>query len=232
MKIAICDDEKIIRDQIRKYIKVQNYDISVDEYASGSDFLESSEKYDFIFMDIDMPGLSGIETVEKFIKKGNHSLIIFLTSYTEYVFDAFKVRAFRFLTKPIDKEKFNEAYENAVQNCQIGKISINYKGVINQLRVDEIVYIESAGEGTYIHDCNKKIYQSSTGLKEWCNMLYKYYFFRIHKSYIVSMFYIRSVEKNMIRLINCDDTLIISRRNISEFRAAYLEFIKKNAKVM
>ena len=102
MRIAICDDEKIFRDQIKKYILEVSSDSSIDEYTCGDDLAGSESNYDIIFLDIEMPGISGIETAEKLRENGSDADIIFLTSHVEFVYEAFKVRAFRFLQKPID----------------------------------------------------------------------------------------------------------------------------------
>ncbi len=232
MKIAVCDDEQFFRGQIKDCISKVSTDFTCDEYTCGEDVLKSDGGWDIIFLDIDMPGISGIETAEKLREKGCESEIIFLTSHVEFVYEAFKVRAFRFLTKPIDPEKFSEAYKNAVKSCEREKIVIEYKGTVTELCIEDIVYIESSGEGTFIYDCRGGYCQSPVSLKEWTEKLQNNYFFRIHKTYLISMNYVSSFEKNTVQLIGFRDPFPVARRSATEFRSAYLEFVKENARMM
>lgn len=232
MKIAICDDEQIFRDQIKKCISRTGIDYSTDEFLCGEDLLGSTEKYDIVFLDIDMPGISGIQTAEKLRELGTESEIIFLTSHVEFVYEAFKVRAFRFLKKPVDPETFSEAFLNAVKNCEKEKIVIEYKGAVTELNVENIAYIEASGEGTFVYDNKGSYTQSPVSMKEWTERLKDKYFFRIHKTYLISMNYVASYEKNTVQLIGFKDPFPIARRSVSEFRTVYLEFIKNNARMM
>lgn len=232
MKIAVCDDEKNFRDEIIKNIMLSGGGYSCTEFTSGDELLKSGDEYDIIFLDIDMPGISGIETAEKLRENGIESEIIFLTSHIEFVYEAFKVRAFRFLPKPLDPVKFSEAFRNAVKNCEKEKVIIEYRGSVTELCIDDIVYIEASGEGSYIYDKRGNHCQSPVPLKEWGERLGKNGFFRIHKAYLVSMHYISSFEKNTIKLIGYDEEFSVARRSVTEFRTAYLDFIKNNARVM
>lgn len=232
VKVAICDDEKIFRDDIIKNIKEAGGECSFTEFVCGTDLLESKEQYDIIFLDIEMPGLTGIETAEKLRENGAESEIIFLTSHTEFVYEAFKVRAFRFLSKPLDPVKFSEAFKNAAKSCEKEKIIIEYRSSVTELFIDDIVYIEASGEGAYIYDKRGGHCQSPVSLKEWNERLKSKGFFRIHKAYLVSMHYISSFEKNTIKLIGYDEEFSVARRSVTEFRTAYLDFIKNNGRVM
>ncbi|MCQ2464036.1 MAG: LytTR family DNA-binding domain-containing protein [Oscillospiraceae bacterium] len=232
MKIAVCDDEKTFRDQIKKCISEVGTDFITDEFECGEDLLASGEAYDIIFLDIDMSGISGIETAEKLRENGAESEIIFLTSHTEYVYEAFKVRAFRFLQKPVDSDKFSEAFRNAVDSCQKEKIVIDYKGNVTEMSVDNIVYIESSGDGTFVYDSRGSYCESPVSLKDWNEKLKDKSFYRIHKAYLVSMKYVSTFEKNSVRLVGYPNEFPVARRSAGDFRAAYLDFIKNNARMM
>ena len=134
MDIAICDDEKIFREQIISYLLKYNNKFNIFEYYNGYDLLESEKIFDIIFLDIEMDNINGMIVAEKLRERGVSSIIIFFTSHHEYVHDAFKVKAFRFLNKPIDKVKLVEAIldaETEILNTE--KIIISKKGVINKM---------------------------------------------------------------------------------------------------
>lgn len=233
MEIAVCDDEKIIRGQVVKYLKQYGNNFNIIEYSGGYDLLTSGKIFDIIFLDIDMPEIDGMAVADKLRKNKIDSHIIFLTSHAERIYDAFKVKAFRFLTKPIDLKAFNEAVkeaENEILNAE--KIVINQKGRLFNIKLMDIVYLEAFGDGSYIYDRYNNVYESRVQLKEWDMKLKDKHFFKIHKSNIVSMFYVKKINNNELELDYSAASFTISRRNISAFKEAYLQFIKKYSRVL
>ncbi|MDE7251149.1 MAG: response regulator, partial [Lachnospiraceae bacterium] len=113
MNIAVVDDEKVIREQISRLIRKQNPGCSIMSYESGNELLESGERFDMVFLDIQMDGLNGIETAEKLKRCKEDTIVIFITGIREYVFDAFDVAAFHYLLKPIEEKKFGEVFHKA-----------------------------------------------------------------------------------------------------------------------
>ena len=108
-KIAVCDDENIVIDDIIEKLQSRRNEYEIVRYNSGDELLTAALDFNILFLDIEMRGLSGMETAFKLREMNYDGIIIFLTSHTEFMPDAFKVKAFRFLNKPIDIEKFNEA---------------------------------------------------------------------------------------------------------------------------
>lgn len=113
LKIAICDDETILCKELKEKISKFYSEYSIDTFHSGKELLRCPNEYDIIFLDIEMPGEDGMETAKKLRSQNCKSYIIFLTSHTEYMPDAFKVKAFRFLAKPLDEEHLKEALADA-----------------------------------------------------------------------------------------------------------------------
>ncbi len=113
MKIAICDDEQIFRDTLYKKLVKYNKTFEIKEFRTGRELIDSRIKFDIIFLDIEMPELNGMDTAKKLRKLSVGSIIIFLTSHIECIQDAFKVKAFRFLSKPVQEDALNEALEEA-----------------------------------------------------------------------------------------------------------------------
>jgi DNA-binding LytR/AlgR family response regulator len=99
MKIAICDDEKILRENLCALVKNQNEDCHVDLYDSGNALLDANKDYDIYFLDIQMPGIDGMKTAARIreAEKSRESVIIFITALKEYMANAFDVKAFHYL---------------------------------------------------------------------------------------------------------------------------------------
>lgn len=108
MNIAICDDERIFRDTLEQAIRAQLKICSIRQFVCGEDLLREAADFDVIFLDIEMPGLNGMQTAEMIRKLSKEIRIVFLTSHGEFVHDAFRVRAFRYLSKPIEPSTLQE----------------------------------------------------------------------------------------------------------------------------
>ncbi|MBQ9886545.1 MAG: response regulator transcription factor [Lachnospiraceae bacterium] len=232
MNIAVCDDEENFRAKLIKYIKEYDKSIQIVQFKRGRELLNSDKSFDIIFLDIEMPGMDGMKTAKKLRENKIESIIIFLTSYEEFVFDAYKVDAFRYIRKTnlSDLKEAMQAAETRISSRE--RIVINQKGKVYELNLSDIVYLEAFGDGTYIYDRFGRHYESFEQLKTWDEKLKDKGFFKIHKSYIVSLAYVESREDNSVTLKSTNNTLPVSRRNVTEFKEAYIEFIKKNAHII
>ena len=232
MKIALCDDEDIIMINIKKYINEYNPDYFVDMYNDGEKMLCTSLDYNIIILDIEMPGISGMKIAKQLREKQYGGEIVFLTSYGEYIEDAFKVRAYRFLHKPIIKEKLFEALDsvnNDINDNSIVIVKQNGKDAI--IKVKDIVIIEAYGDGTYIYT-KDKIIDSHETLKYWMSELGNERFFQLHKSYCVSFEHIKVIDKQGIIINYYDCEIPVARRRWKEFKSAYYKYIRKRRNIL
>ena len=233
MKIAICDDEKHMRSLLRQKLAARSGEIKVTEFSGGRELISSKESFDMIFLDIEMPDLDGMETAARLREKGVSSLMIFLTSHEEFMRDAFKVKAFRFLSKPVDEKELDEAMSEAEKELSAqNKLIIEQRGRIYEVRSADVLYIEAYGDGTYIYDNAGNVYDSKKQLKQWEEELSGQPFFKIHKSYIVSLAQVARIEGAEVTLIGQKKPLTVSRRNLSAFKEAYLDHVRKNARIV
>ena len=118
VKIAVCDDSKYMRGELKKrilqYSMKKDFDYTIEEYEAGEKLIESGVKYDLIFMDYEFEnnGANGLEIARKIREYDKNSTLVFVSSYPSIVFDTFEVGTFRFLTKPIDDKKFNNVLDS------------------------------------------------------------------------------------------------------------------------
>ncbi|GAA4293517.1 LytTR family DNA-binding domain-containing protein [Anaerocolumna aminovalerica] len=232
MRIAICDDEEIILEIIKeKCITILNessieYDIAL--FNNGIELLKKLENLDIIFLDINMPEIDGFSVAELLRKEGYDKYIIFLTSKIEYMQRAFKVKAFRYLLKPIDDNQLKEALNEVIKElfCKT-KIILEHKNGQAILDIKELIYIESLGDNTAIYMTNE-YYISNKPLKYWVNQL-KNFFYQTHKSYLVNLSYVKRIEDNFAILKN-NIKIPISYRKSNNFKVTMKNYIVKNAK--
>ena len=109
MNIAICDDNQQYINQTEEYFsKVGDKNINHDAFYSGEELVKAYENgfgdYDVIFLDMEMGGLTGIETANIIRKQDKHVIIVFVTSHTKYMQECFECSPFRFLIKPVAEQ--------------------------------------------------------------------------------------------------------------------------------
>ena len=229
IRIAIVDDEKVIREQIKKLIEKKQTDCEIDTYGTGEDLLKADSVYDIIFLDIQMDGMNGIDTARALRQKADNTVLIFITGVKEYVFDAFDVAAFHYLIKPIEENKFWEVCDRAVlavtkkkQNPS-GQIFIKTRSQSITLDQSNVLYIESRAKKVEIHT-KTNIVEAYAAISELEKQLVGS-FYRCHRGYLVNMAFIAGYENDSITLNN-GETIILSKDKYSEFVKVYMRYLK------
>lgn len=211
-KCYIIDDEQHAVDLLSNYItKVPGLKLAgaTTNPMNGILQLKSDPTVDVVFLDIDMPVISGIEAIELLPDK---IPIIFTTAYTNYAVDAFEHNAVDFLLKPISFSKFlkgveklerfiaNKSKDLVLNDHSSMFINPGVRGKVIQVHFSEILYIEGLKNYVIIYTNTGGKYITYLTMNEMLLALPEVKFIRIHKSYIVSVSKIQSVEGNTIHL--------------------------------
>ncbi len=227
LHIAVCDDEQIIMEQLKKLLETYRPDCMVTMYCSGEGLLDAFDQYDLIFLDIEMPQTNGMELAAKLRELQYDGEVIFLTSYTDYMQDAFKVRAFRYLQKPIREDQLEEALCAAEEEFQQQYLVLTGEKVL-RIKIRDILYLEAVHNETYIVTKTGELVVRSP-MREIYEMLDPAEFIQTHKSYVVALRAIRYVGNQEVVLQELQPRIPLSRRRQQEVRKAYMEYIKKHA---
>ncbi len=213
-KCLVIDDEPLARDLMRSHIeKLENFEI-VAECGDAMKALQELRNYhvDLMFMDIQMPQITGIEFLKtlKYPPK-----VIITTAYREYALDGFELDVVDYLLKPITFERFlksiNKYYQisqdelqNIVPvaseaNSKTAFIYVKENKKVIKLHLNEILYVEGLSEYVQIHTSNKRIV-TKTSMTNMQDKLPNSGFMRIHKSFIVSMDRIEAFTSHSIEV--------------------------------
>ena len=223
LNISICEDEKIQADELEKMIKEKlnsiNIDYSIQKFSSGEELLSGYKDTDIIFLDIKMSKLSGMDTARKIRKIDKNVEIIFTTALQEYVFEAYEVRAFRYLLKPIDKELLFNYLELCINelNSKNKKICLKNKSDMIVLNTDDILYVEVIRKEITIYTESEK-YSIKMSLKSLEDMLNGKNFFKCHNSYLINLDKISHIDQHFATIK--DFKIPISRPKYKEFKIA------------
>lgn len=232
LKIAICDDEPIICQEIEKKLLTLRPGYQIDIFHSGKQLLAKDVQYDFIFLDIEMPELNGLETAQKLRKREQNEYIIFLTSHTELMAEGYKVKAFRFLRKPISDEDFREAVEEIEKEfLENEKIILNLGKETRVYNLRDIVCFEAFGDGTYIHT-KTEVLESNKTLKYWMETMGTEHFYQVNKSYFIAFRFVEKIEGKMATLSYMKEPISVSRRKITDFKETFWNYITQHARIM
>jgi len=228
LNIAICDDEKIIADDLKEKTKKLFPTANVRAFLSGEALLAQKELPDILLLDIRMKGMDGMKTAKEIRGRKQGCVIIFVTVDKSFVFKAFDVGAFHYLVKPFTNEKFTEVMTKAAQSCcdtqckEADKryIMTDYKGMHSKIYVDDITYAEVYNRKVVIHTSNQEIeyYGRLTELEK--NLGED--FFRTHRAYLVNMRYVTRYTAECVTLRTGD--VPMSKANFPKFVKAYLKY--------
>jgi len=230
VRIAICDDEKNIRELIGKKVTTLYPDADIIFCQSGEELLLSDKHIDILFLDIQMAGRNGMETARELRKRGNHVVLIFVTAVDEYVFQAFDVGAFHYIVKPIEDAKFADVLQKAVDEVNFRStkeqvpeeryLMINNSGVHTKVILDEIVYAEVFNRKIVIHKMNETIeyYGKMSDLEELAGDN----FFRPHRAYLINFKYVEKYDATTVYLEK--GNALMAKQNYPEFVKKYMKY--------
>lgn len=232
MRILICDDDVEIARQLEKILHCffQKNSLKVPEiamYDNGEDLLKDSNAKDIVFLDIEMPGVSGI-FVGNELKKENENVIIFIvTSYAEYLDEAMRFHVFRYLSKPLDKPRIFRNMKDALElyNTSVTKIPIETKDGVYVVPATDIIFVEAHSHKVTVHTL-KQDYPSVHSMKYWLEKLDMPCFFSSHRSFLVNLKHVSDFDHSLIHLYNDRFEAYLTRRKYTQFKDAYLLYLE------
>lgn len=229
IRIAICDDESIgrslLQESLEYLLRENSLQAEISSYCSGQELLREQERYDILFLDIEMPKINGIRTAEKYRKWYEDTIIIFLTSYEDYVFEGYKVNAFRYLKKPMEQEKLREALQSAVAKLEKNyEIELWDEEGLHIVQPKDIIYVETSGRNIIVRTLDEE-YDVKMGITQFAENLQDSDFISPHQSYYVNMRYIKEFNKQEAILTN-GEKVKISCKKYAQFRDTYCEYRK------
>jgi len=224
IKIAIIDDDPIFLRIIKKILLQTNLEVGldIDVFTSGAAFFNKSDEYKLLLVDIDMPGMSGIEIVEKISDLS--TLVIYITGHSEYMESAFNVNVIRFVRKDEIETKLPEALKTALRKINI-KQDVLWKtteGILG-FALRDIVYLEIDNRKCYCHTrfkkyelVNAKLTDLNGSLDDW--------FLQINRHQIINLRFVNSIINDEIQTSSLKNiTFHLSRSRKASVLKKYTE---------
>lgn len=231
--MAICDDDNIMIEVLEQYIEKMNmrnleYEVFYSAEELWQYIAKTQKSFDVYLLDIKMEEISGIEIAKKLREKQRKAIFVFLTSYSEYVFDVFDVITFDFLLKPLTYDKFLYTIKKIMNFFYITKrlFCFSYKKSNYSILLENISYIEKNGRKAIIHCVDGKIFQCNMTIDEIWKQLDPQIFVSLHMACIVNMEEIVEIGKDEVTLKN-EVSLYMGRMHKKTVRQKHLEYLKR-----
>lgn len=232
MNFAICDDDILFCNQFQKYLKEyfsSNHSKSPQLYIfhSGEDLLASDISFDIVFLDVEMSGVSGIHTGRALKERNPKIIFMIITSYNDYLDEALRFQAFRYLSKPLDKERLFRNLKDAlyVYNTYSKKVAIETKTETLAVFTSDIIMVEATGRKVYVRTTTDD-YLSIRNMQYWAEHLGSTHFFQSHRSYIINFEHVSRFDNNLIYLFQNRYTAYLTYRKHTAFKNAYLLYLE------
>ena len=231
MRILICDDDPLAIEQIQKnlnsfFCHSHTKSTEIVSYSNGAELLSDSGRKDIVFLDIEMPGMNGIYVGNE-LKKYNKNVIIFVvTSYSEYLDEAMRFHVFRYLSKPLERQRFFRNMQDAIElyHQLTFFLPVETKKGVHTVSTSDIIVIEATERKILVHTF-QSCYESIHNMAFWLDTLPKNCFFQTHRSFIVNLEHVINFDHTLIQLDNGQNAYL-TRRKYSSFKDTYLLYLE------
>ena len=239
MKIAICDDEKPIRDYIEKCVREVKPDADVVQYTDASKMVSASFDANILFLDIQMPEMDGMQAARILRTMGNKTILVFVTAVEEYVFQAFDVGAVQYIVKPFDRTKLIDTVKKAIDLAKEknsidavlsernqsteGQRSITIKsdGANRRVILTEIMYAEVFEHRIILHMKDKECINYYGKMSD-LEMIAGKDFYRVHRAYLINLSYVKSYDSKSVSVSG--EEIPVARGKYQELVKAYMSY--------
>lgn len=238
-RLAICDDDPhslaLMISFVEEYRLVSPYHFEYASFHNGMELasvLELGKHFDVYCLDIVMPGFDGIKLGKEIREYDKSAHILYFTSSPEFALDSYSVRAANYILKPVSKDKLFEVLNDVFEQTEHKEdISLTVKTTlgIEKILLSNLVYAEAMGRKVLYHLNSGRILECSSQFSKVCDTLLQFpCFLKSHRSYVVNMNYINTIENTEIYL-QIPGSIPIAQGKGKEIKDSYLAFqMKRN----
>jgi len=251
IRVIIADDQEGMRLILRKMIaKAEGFTLCA-EADNGKDVLGLVEQYKphVCFLDVEMPGLTGLECAKAIQDTDPHIIIVFATAHDDYMAQAFEVYAFDYMVKPFKMERVMKTLERIRQakclpnahhaplqdasvtairarGAATGRIMLHHKEGVNFVNQADILLVQRENRSTVLYATGGRRFETSEALGDVDQRLDPQIFFRCHKSYIINLNVIDSITPYgrwtyVVHLVGTDQDALITHEKYEELESMF-----------
>lgn len=209
LTLAICDDDLLDLehelDLIDSIFTAKQINHKIKTFRTSQEFLDSDDSFDMVFLDIEIDNRNGIDLAKHILERNKDCFIFFITNYSIYLDNAFDVKAFRYLSKPIDKTRLCAGIDSAVEKIRDNTLMLTITNYKNKLTVDieiaSVIYIENSNRHTHIVTTDYDFIAEEPFVVVKSNIEKDVnYFAETHQSFFVNMRYVTHYDRKDVVL--------------------------------
>lgn len=236
LRMAVCDDLEEERVQlarmVRSYAQRRGLSMELRLFASGNELLDAARRPDFchvLFLDIFMPGLSGLDAARQLRAAGCMASIVFATTSQDYGVMSFDVQAADYLVKPFRQEDVDRTLDWCLEHMPepLRSLSVYAEGEIQEFPLASVLYIEVLGHQSHIHTLRQTVVARKS-LDDLERAVDSPDFFRCHRSFLVNLNHAERIESSDF-LMSDGARIPISSANLPRARNIFTDWIYRNA---
>lgn len=234
MRIILCDDNVEVLSILKKYLvdyfqAIGSVQPDFSEYVSGDALLKDNLRADIAFLDVEMPGISGINVGAKLKQRNPLIKLFIITAFPDYLDEAMRVQVFRYLSKPIDKNRLYRNLKDALYqyNMESKEYAVVTNDGVRSYRSEEIVCVETMNRKVLVYTTDE-VLRSSENIEYWKKTLVLPCFYVPHRSFVINMRFVKTVGKDTITLKygNEKKMVFLTRRKYTQFKDTYLMYLE------
>ena len=237
MKLTICDDDRRIREIIAEAVREVSQSIEIECFKDASAILSKGYNTDILFLDIQMPGIDGMNAAKLLRSNGKKTVIVFVTAIEEQVFNAFDVGAFQYIVKPFDRNRIKEIIKKAIEQVEekdyiektvrekesekVRSIMVKSGGVNTKVIISDITYAEIFDRRIVLHMIGRDNIEYYGRISELEGVLGKD-FYRVHRAFLINLTFVRSYDSRSVNVSG--EEIPVARGKYQELIKTYLSF--------
>ena len=237
MKLTICDDDRRIREMIAEAVREVSQSIEIECFKDASAILSKGYNTDILFLDIQMPGIDGMNAAKILRSNGKKTVIVFVTAIEEQVFNAFDVGAFQYIVKPFDRNRIKEIIKKAIEQVEekdyiektvrekesekVRSIMVKSGGVNTKVIISDITYAEIFDRRIVLHMIGRDNIEYYGRISELEGVLGKD-FYRVHRAFLINLAFVRSYDSRSVNVSG--EEIPVARGKYQELIKTYLSF--------
>lgn len=235
LQIAVCDDNidelSNMVQLINQYRASKNFSCEYAVFPNGFELISAMEKgkfFDIYCLDIIMPGFTGIDVAKEIRTFDKTAPIVFFTSSPEFALESYSVKAINYVLKPVSKEKLFFTFDEILEQINVEKdedaIIVKSNEGIQKILIVNLVFAEVIGRNVLYHLISGKVIECTESFSTICENLLKYgCFIKTHRSYIVNMQYVDTIENHQITLQTLS-SIPVAQGKAREIKQQYLAY--------
>lgn len=230
MKIAIVEDNlqdaELLKNYLQQYASENDEDYMIHHYLEAAGFLEEGDDFSLVIMDIDMPGINGIDAAKRMREQGKETVLMFVTNMPQYALQGYSVEAIDYVLKPISYQDFTMKMKKAeryIRQTLDRKLLLQTTAGMVRISARDILYVESSLHYVTFHMESGEEHRLRSKLKEIEEQLPSGSFVRCNASYLVNLRFAEAVER--------EDALVGGHR-LKISRGYRKEFLKRLAQYL